>query len=190
MTGSVPMLIGHFVPVKEFVNLGKGNCQKGLGSFPANRPKDIEVRPGTAKSEPQKPLRDPIQTDVEPRGGMGETADADAINAGFRDCSNSRQIDTPRSFELDRRRQSVAQFHGGSELFGAHIIQQYDVWLLAKHRLGLGERIGFDFHDHGGLCIARERSGQKLPDGSNGGGGRGNPLVSIASGRVARGSVG
>jgi hypothetical protein len=31
ITGSVPMLITHFVPVKEFANLGKRKWQKGLG---------------------------------------------------------------------------------------------------------------------------------------------------------------
>ena len=31
MTGSAPMLIRHFVPVKEFANLGKRKWQKGLG---------------------------------------------------------------------------------------------------------------------------------------------------------------
>ncbi len=44
------MLIGYFVPVKEFVNLGKGNCQKGLGNSEANRPEDTEVHRVTADS--------------------------------------------------------------------------------------------------------------------------------------------
>ena len=92
--------------------------------------------------------RQPIEAEVEALGRVGEGPHADPINAGICDGSHGFERDATGGFQLDLRRDLVAEGNGGAEHVWPHVVEEDDIGTGGKHIIELIEAVDFDFDEH------------------------------------------
>src|SRR5215469_13598608 len=95
----------------------------------------------------------PIETHIEPLGGMRQRAHADSLNPATGNRPDRLQTDPPRRLQLDLWRGPVAQLDRPAKGFRRHVVQEHDIGPGRQHLGKLLERIHLHLHQQRAMWI-------------------------------------